>query len=559
MYNIMNIISVILSVVLIFLGLLLIKKNNKIINKIGNWFEEIVKKFYKVFILLLLLLTIFTSVFKITSLPYGLHVDEAGLAYDAQAIEKYGVDRYLRSYPIWLNNYYGSQSSMYAYLVILLIKMFGFSKLVLRMPAAIFRVLIFVFMYWILRDEKDKFKPLLFAFLFTICPYFIMQSRWALDCNLLVGFLTISECILIKSIQKDSTKLLILSGICFGLSLYTYALSFIILPLILLLTCIYLLYIKKLNFKKLVLFGIPIALLAIPLMIMLLINNGFMEEINGFITIPKLVGYRGSDLMLPNFVENAYILKSIFSADNEEIFHNVYWYNAVPEFGTIYYMTIPFFIIGFIYGIKKLVKSIKEKKFDINAIFVFWFIAVLFCMFMVKIPTIYRANAIFAPMVYFSAMGIYIAFEKVKAVIIPIGLLLTINFGMFMNFYFTEYNQKSEGVYLFATTYLTALDYVKTLKREKVYLDQLLTSEEYIYVLLDYQISPYDYDTEHIVGEYEGTAIEYNFIESGKWIVLEKESAYVAGPDEWIAQRFANEGFKCEEFGIYRVYYYESD
>ena len=211
MYNIMNIISVILSVVLIFLGLLLIKKNNKIINKIGNWFEEIVKKFYKVFILLLLLLTIFTSVFKITSLPYGLHVDEAGLAYDAQAIEKYGVDRYLRSYPIWLNNYYGSQSSMYAYLVILLIKMFGFSKLVLRMPAAIFRVLIFVFMYWILRDEKDKFKPLLFAFLFTICPYFIMQSRWALDCNLLVGFLTISECILIKSIQKDSTKLLILS------------------------------------------------------------------------------------------------------------------------------------------------------------------------------------------------------------------------------------------------------------------------------------------------------------------------------------------------------------
>lgn len=557
MYIIINIILVISILALILLGLKFNKKSNEKLEKIGQWLEEFIKKYYKILVMLLLFLTFFTSIFKITTLPYGLHVDEAGLSYDAISIAKYGVDRYLRSYPVWLNNYYGSQSSMYAYILVILIKIFGYSKLLLRLPAVIFRLLIFISMLWVLKDEKNQLKSVLFLFIFAICPYFIMNSRWALDCNLLVGFITISECILIKSIRKFSNKLLFISGIFFGLSLYTYALSFIIIPLILLLDCIYLLYIKEFNFKKLVIFGIPIFLFSIPLMLMLLINNGYVEEISGIITIPKLVGYRGSDIMFPNFIENFYIIGTIFSFDNTRIFGSVYWYNALEEFGTIYYANIPFFLLGFAWAFAKMVKSIKEKKFDINSIFIFWFLAVLFCMFMVKTPTIHRANAIFTPIVYFVAIGIYVAFKKSKAFIIPVTLILTINFGMFLNYYFREYNKNSEGKFLFATTYLDVLDYAKSLKREDIYFDQLLTSEQYIYTLLDHEVSPYSYNTELIVGEYEGTEITYHFEDNSKWEELNSNAVYVTGPSEDLLARFTDSGFSHKQFGIYRVFYCE--
>ncbi|MBO5397340.1 MAG: glycosyltransferase family 39 protein [Clostridia bacterium] len=557
MYIIINIILVISILALILLGLKFNKKSNEKLEKIGQWLEEFIKKYYKILVMLLLFLTFFTSIFKITTLPYGLHVDEAGLSYDAISIAKYGVDRYLRSYPVWLNNYYGSQSSMYAYILVILIKIFGYSKLLLRLPAVIFRLLIFISMLWVLKDEKNQLKSVLFLFIFAICPYFIMNSRWALDCNLLVGFITISECILIKSILKSSNKLLFISGIFFGLSLYTYALSFIIIPLILLLDCIYLLHIKEFNFKKLVIFGIPIFLFSIPLMLMLLINNGYVEEISGFITIPKLVGYRGSDIMFPNFIENFYIIGTIFSFDNTRIFGSVYWYNALEEFGTIYYANIPFFLLGFAWAFTKMVKSIKEKKFDINSIFIFWFLAVLFCMFMVKTPTIHRANAIFTPIVYFVAIGIYVAFKKSKAFIIPVTLILTINFGMFLNYYFREYNKNSEGKFLFATTYLDVLDYAKSLKREDIYFDQLLTSEQYIYTLLDHEVSPYSYNTELIVGEYEGTEITYHFEDNSKWEELNSNAVYVTGPSEDLLARFTDSGFSHKQFGIYRVFYCE--
>ena len=57
-------------------------------------------------------------------------------------------------------------------------------------------------------------------------------------------------------------------------------------------------------------------------MLMILINNGYISEINGFITIPKLPLYRSEEISLENIKENSYLIKTIFSYDNPEIFSN---------------------------------------------------------------------------------------------------------------------------------------------------------------------------------------------------------------------------------------------
>lgn len=282
-YNIINKVFVIIAVFLILLALLVKNKKFKFLNNLYDRLRNIANKYYKYIILLLFLLTVFTSAFKIGEVPYGLHVDEAGMAYDAISLEKYGVDRYLNKFPLYLINYGGGQSAMYAYLVVLLIKLFGYSVKTIRLPALILRIFIFICSFLIIEKENDKLKSSIFMFLLTIVPYFIMQSRWGLDCNLLVGFLTIAICLLILSIMKNTNKILLFfSGVFFGLSLYTYVLSYIIVPILLLFICIYLIYVKKMNFLELIILGIPIFLLAIPLLLMILINNGYINEIKRF-------------------------------------------------------------------------------------------------------------------------------------------------------------------------------------------------------------------------------------------------------------------------------------
>ena len=66
-----------------------------------------INKNFKIIVCILFVLTIFTSIFKLGEIPYGLHVDEAGMAYDAFCISNYGVDRYLNKYPVYLINYGG--------------------------------------------------------------------------------------------------------------------------------------------------------------------------------------------------------------------------------------------------------------------------------------------------------------------------------------------------------------------------------------------------------------------------------------------------------------------
>lgn len=102
---------IITSIVFFIISLYLISLRNKINNtfldNLYNNLKTFANKYYKFLIFLLFMLTIFTSTFKLGEVPYGLHVDEAGMAYDAISISKYGVDRYLNKFPVYLINYGG--------------------------------------------------------------------------------------------------------------------------------------------------------------------------------------------------------------------------------------------------------------------------------------------------------------------------------------------------------------------------------------------------------------------------------------------------------------------
>ena len=250
------------------------------------------------------------------------------MAYDAWSLANYGVDRYTNPYPVYLINFDGGQSALYAYCTMFCIKIFGFSLWAIRLPAVFFGCLSMICIYLLAKKAKGKSFAILAMLLVAICPWEIMQSRFGLDCNLM-GFFMLLAIYALVSAKKTWHYLIV--GVIFGITLYTYILSYIILPIFLCLTIAYLLWTKKITWKQILIMGIPIALLAIPLVLMLLVNMGLLPEIQlSFTTIPKLPLFRQGEISFRNIMENSHILENLLSKDGFE-------FTSIPEYGTIYY------------------------------------------------------------------------------------------------------------------------------------------------------------------------------------------------------------------------------
>ena len=229
------------------------------------------EKIYYIILIIIFLVGIISRAIKFGELPKGLNVDEAGILYDAYCIADYGTDRFNNAYPVYMINFGGGQSALYTYIAAILFKIFGISLTVVKIPALVFSILFMIFGFLITKDFKNKKLAILVEFLIVIAPWHFMQSRWALDCNLMSSMLLMSIYTLIKAKSKI---LYFISGVLFGISLYTYALSYIVIPIILLLLLGYMLYIKKIKLFDIIVFGIPLAIIATPLILYILVNIG---------------------------------------------------------------------------------------------------------------------------------------------------------------------------------------------------------------------------------------------------------------------------------------------
>ena len=271
--------------------------------------EKLIEEKYKIVFGVLVIIAIITRTYKAENILNGLHADEAGMGYDAYCIANFGVDRFLNKLPVYMINFGGGQSALYTYIAAVCVKILGLNIVSIRMPGMILSLVAIIVGFLLVKKCCGKKSALTFMALMIVCPWHIMQSRFGLDCNLLSSMIIISIYSLVVS--KKWWQYLI-TGIFFGISLYTYALSYLIIPILLLFTLIYMLYTKKIKFINIVIMGIPIALLALPLMLLLLVNNGFIEQINWIITIPKIYNYRAGEIGLKNISENN---KIIFAAD----------------------------------------------------------------------------------------------------------------------------------------------------------------------------------------------------------------------------------------------------
>ena len=508
--------------------------------------EEFVKNnTNKIFCIMFIIFSVIL-LYKIGVVPKGLHVDEAGMAFDALSLISNGTDRYQNQLPVYLVNFGGGQSALYAYLTSVLVGIFGFSIAIIRIPSVIITLISLIAIYKLIKENVGNVEALLISFIYIIIPFNIMKSRWALDAYLFAPMLVISIYWLLHAINKCKYRYFVIAGIFFGLTLYTYAISYIIIPIMLFIVLIYYLYIKEINFKQILVFVIPLFLLALPLLLMVGYNSEIIPKINlPLFKIPDLWWYRGAEVSFSNISKNINeIFKIIFVKDFLD-------YNAIEEFGTIYYISIPFVIFGIIFTICDIINVLKRKEKSVDVIFIISFVVIFIVSLCLEEVNINKINAIYIPIVYFIAKGIWFLCNRFKKTYIIIILIYLIELIMFLNYYFGEYADKK--LYLFEENIIYATEFAEELNKENIYVEQSL-NQTYIYTVLASETKTQDFVETYKLDEYY-RVYEYSNYKFYFPNEIDKNGVYIIKYDENLINVLKENGYKEKEFEEFKVLY----
>lgn len=509
------------------------------------------------FIATLAILFIILHFYKLDEYPRGVNVDEMGMLYDAWSLSKYGVDRTLTSFPIYFNNFGNGQSILYGYFCAVLIKLFGNSIFVMRFPAAIASIFTFIYGVKLVRLKwgGDKKAIYLFAILYTISPYFIMSSRVALDCNLSLTVSTVFLYYFIKAVQSKNKGYFVAAGIIGGVLLYSYALTWIALPLFLGIAIFYLFWIKNLSLRNAIVLMIPLCALAIPLLLFQWINITHRAPLHmGPITIRAIDFYRAELFSWKDFLGNCVkIIQGI-------LFKNGPIYSSYQSFMPMLWISVPFAVVGAWHIYTIVCSDITKRQYCIEGIVGLWF-AVQFCVGCLlsgQGPTTYRMNGIFFVLLWMILDGILFVFRKEWAgkqgLLILVALSYIIGTVQFSADYFEPSRLASREDCFFEPLDET-IEYINTLSIEKASKDTYIYSGDdwwiYVYMLMVNKTSPYDFVLEN------GNRQHYqNYIFDYPRLELDRNANYI------IEERYTDEldQLKQEGFSLKKVgrYYFGS-
>ncbi len=184
----------------------------------------------------LILLFSLLRLWRFGSVPGGMNQDGAMAAVDALALANHGTDRFGMWLPAHFTAWgFGQMSVLLSYCMVPFFRLFGMSPLTARLPMLLWSFAGMAAAYGFLRGLCSRRAALAGLLFLCVCPWHFMQSRWALDCNLLPHVFLAGFALLWLGTRKKAA--LYASMVFFALSMYCYGLAFLSVPLFLLLAC----------------------------------------------------------------------------------------------------------------------------------------------------------------------------------------------------------------------------------------------------------------------------------------------------------------------------------
>lgn len=476
-YNIIAIcLSIITPIIVIIEPLKRLTQKEKLVNVLKEY------KYEFIFYLLIAIGCLVRSI-GINLYPHGLNVDEASSTYEAFSILNYGVDRNGNSFPVFLEAWGSGQNALYTYIMIPFIKLLGVNIISTRLPMVLISCIsLFVWYKLLIKMKNKKFAVIGLAF-FTICPWHIMKSRWGLESNIFPDITLYAIWFVIKFLETKKDRYFYIGTAIFGITSYAYGTSYFFLPLFLCPLLIYLRCKNEISTKKIFVGLTIVGIISLPIILYVIINTFDLSEFKiGPFTVPKLPVNRYEEqtgLFSGNIIINVVTnfisqIKILLTQDDGLI------WNDIPGFGMTYVFSLPFLIIGIIYGFKT--------KNNYSYIFKIWFISSFLLFFVLNDVNINRINIFIFPMIYFTIEGIYCVIENSKPVSIVIFTLYAVLFTAFEIKYFSL----EENGRVFVNDIKEVIEYVDSLAAEDIYFEYAF-KEPYIYVLYYTKYNPNEF------------------------------------------------------------------
>ena len=184
----------------------------------------------------LLLITFFAfgqRFFNISSNPPALNWDEVSHGYNALSILKTGADEWGVRFPLIFKAFGDYKLPLYIYLTAIPVYFLGLTTTAVRLVSVLAGTLAIPGIYLLTNQlfPKKKSLPFLVAFLLAINPWHFFISRPALEANLALTLIIFGFYCLLKAFKNP--KFYLPSSILLGLSLHTYNVSRVFVPLLL--------------------------------------------------------------------------------------------------------------------------------------------------------------------------------------------------------------------------------------------------------------------------------------------------------------------------------------
>lgn len=386
------------------------------------------------FMLLIMAVAACTRLIRLGSLPDGVYPDEAYNAYNTWSMMTEGIDSRGYHAPVYFVAWGSGMNALYAYLALPFFRLFGASLFVFRLPQALIS-LAGVYSFYILgRECFDRATGTFMAFALAINPWSIMNARFGLESTLAPYMILFALTFLVLGLKKNENYFY-LSAVFMAASLYSYALTWISLPVLLVLTLLF--YRRRIPFKPVTFISVLILIVAaIPLLLFLAVNLEYIPEIvTPFFSIPKLEAFKSSELNPHYIFKNIAVVFRVLTRQYDGQTHI-----SSSLTGAYYLFTTPFFLFGLILHVGKLPKKHRRENNDLQYIFLIWFAsAFLVALLQVNVNMVH-INQIHLPVIFYGIYGITQAarYTRNRVVIPACVFFFSISFVIFFHDYATR-------------------------------------------------------------------------------------------------------------------------
>ena len=488
-------------------------------------------------------------------IPGGINQDGAMAAVDGKALADYGTDRFGTKYPAHLYAWgFGQMSSLLSYLIAVFVRLFGLNMVTARLPQLICSMLGGVCFYIFLRDGFGKRTGLIGALLMAICPWHFMQSRWALDCNLLPHFFIAGLCLLQKGL-KGRRIWLYVSMVFFGLCMYCYGIALYTVSPFLLLLGLYLLIKKELRLSELL--GCALVWLALswPFIATMAINYFELETISlPFVTLQYFPGsVRSGDILFFSDDIPGQLWENLKSFCDVVILQekDLAW-NDMTGFGTVYKFSMPL-ALG---GLFALFRRKNGRTLALAGL-----MTGIFAGLATNGANINRVNLVFYFVLLLIALGLELVFSRLRQAALP-SLALFLAAAVYMaGTYFGDYADSVK--YYFYDGFGAAISAAEDSGAERIYVTADAQAEGYAHVSEILTLFYADIDAEYFQGKsnISGGESLLPYKERYHYISMDENSAAMAGEDAAFVikasdgQYFPAEDFNVQYYGGYAAVY----